>query len=343
MGRLYRQFGLAERIEIERLRSDGLSMREIANHIGRAPSSISRELKRNSKPTKQWAGGYVAERADHLALRRRRWDGRFKMMRQPALRDFIKDRLVMGWSPEQISGWLTQSYGRTLISHESIYRFIYHRSAQKDYWHKLLPRTRYRRGRYSRRKAYELHHLKDRLSIHQRPDEAISRNNTGHWEADLMLFATYGQAVLVCYDRQSRLMLASLQQGKTSTETMNEMVNFLKHLPPSHRQTMLCDNGTEFAKHHILKQQTGIQTYFCDLHAPWQKGGVENSIGRLRRTLPRKTDLKTMTQQHLNQIINNYNNTPRKCLEYHTPAEIFYKNIQPLHFIRESTSPPAQV
>ena len=138
MGKNYRQLGLDERIEINRLHLNGLSLRRIADFLGRASSTISRELRRNSKATKQWNGGYEPARADQLAQRRRRWDPRFKLSRQPALRGLVKDLLIMGWSPEQIAGRLAREHNSTIISHESIYRYIYHRSAQKDYWHKLL-------------------------------------------------------------------------------------------------------------------------------------------------------------------------------------------------------------
>ena len=142
---------LTEREVIERGRAAGMSMQSLGHTLGRPASTISRELLRNGRPTKQWSGRYDGERAHVLALRRRRWDARFKLARQPDLRDRVRNDLAMGRSPEQIAGRLALEQGRTLISHESIYRFIYHRSAQKDYWHRLLPRAKSRRGRLGRR------------------------------------------------------------------------------------------------------------------------------------------------------------------------------------------------
>ncbi|MCK5555419.1 MAG: IS30 family transposase, partial [Alphaproteobacteria bacterium] len=268
-----------------RLHVNGITIRKIAKQLGRSPSTISRELKRNSKVTKQWTGSYKPIRADHLALRRRRWDGRFKLTRQPALRALVRNLLIMGWSPEQIAGRLAREHSFTVISHESIYRFIYHRTAQKDYWHRLLPRARFRRGKHSRRVDYALNHLKNRRSVHDKTTEERNRSNTGHWEADLMLFGRHGQAVLVNYDRKSRLVMAT-RQNKSSQITCRNLKNMVEDLPRSHRKTMTFDNGTEFAKHHILEQQTSMKSYFCDIRSPWQKGGVENSIGRLLRLLP---------------------------------------------------------
>src|SRR5690606_41955942 len=126
---------------------DGRSLRGIEVKLGRAARKIDRELRRNTQPTKLMRCSYDGERAQRLALRRRRWDARYKLARQPELRDLVRDGLAMGRSPEQIAGRLALEHGRTIISHESIYRFVYHRSAQKDYWHRLLPRAKNRRGR----------------------------------------------------------------------------------------------------------------------------------------------------------------------------------------------------
>ncbi len=341
MGNCYSQLSLSERIEVYRFREDGMSLRGIAERLGRSVSTISRELVRNAKATKQYAGGYLPERAHSLALRRRRWDCRFKLSRQPALRALVRDQLVMGWSPEQIAGRLARQHGCTIISHESIYRYIYHRSAQKDYWHRWLPRARFRRGRHSRRTAYRLHHLKQRTPIHERPPAIDTRREAGHWEADLMLFAVYGQAVLVSVERKTRLAMA-VMQGKSASETAQNLKDMLRGMPESLRKTLTLDNGTEFAEHHRLAQKLSLQTYFCDVRAPWQKGSVENTIGRLRRVLPRKTNLNTISQKELNSMIYHYNNMPRKCLDFYTPLELFYNELKTLHFNRESTFPPAR-
>ena len=342
MGYQYEQLCLSERIEIYRLHADGKSLRAIASVLGRAASTISRELKRNSRPTKSWPGGYRAERAEQLADRRRRWDCRFKLARQPALRAVVRDRLAMGWSPEQIAGRLALDNAPMRISHESIYRFIYHRSAQKDYWHKLLPKRRFRRGLPGRRGGSSVNRIKHRLSLHHRPPEATDRQVAGHWEADLMLFSTYGQVVLVAHERHSRLLLLSRQPSKHAQPTVDKLQQMLEPFPPNWRKTITFDNGTEFAFHYQLTKTIGVKTFFCDPHAPWQKGGVENSISRMRRMLPRKTDLNTITQEEINRMVARYNNTPRKCLAFKTPIEVVSEQLQPLHFKCESTFPPSR-
>jgi len=220
MGQQYRQLRLAERIEISRLRAAGWSLSSIARDLGRSASTISRELERNAKPTKAWRGGYDPERAHMLAERRRRWDCRFKLARQPALRALVRDRLAMGWSPEQIAGRLALEHAPIRVSHESIYRFVYHRAAQKDYWHRLLPQRKNRRGRLRRGGVSPVLHIKHRTSIHERPPHIDERQQGGHWEADLMCFAKYDQAILVVHERSSRALIASRQPSKAAAPVL---------------------------------------------------------------------------------------------------------------------------
>jgi len=178
-----------------------------------------------------------------------------------------------------------------------------------------------------------------RRPITERPQCASDRRTPGHWEADLMLFRTYGHAVLTMHERHSRILIALRPPGKASRPIADAMSQILGHFPPHWRRTVTFDNRTEFALHYRL-HDLGIQTSFCDTHSPWQKGGVENAIGRLRRTLPRKTDLAALPQERFTQMLQAYNNTPRKCLDYKTPAEVFLDSV--LHLKCESTFLPTQ-
>jgi IS30 family transposase len=148
-----------------------------------------------------------------------------------------------------------------------------------------------------------------------------------------MLFAKYGQAILTLHERHSRLIFATRPPNKASAPIAELLVSFFANLPPSLRQTVTFDNGTEFARHREL-HRLALATFFCDPHAPWQKGGIENAIGRMRRFIPRKTDLAMLPQELFLALVSAYNNTPRKCLDFRTPAETF---IQLLHFECEST------
>src|SRR5258705_3676975 len=310
-------------VELDGLHAGGRSQNEIASALDRAPSTINRELRRNSRPSKVWTGGYEPVRAQRLAERRRRWDGRFKRARWAALGDWVGNPFGVDHSPEQIAGRLALELGRVILSHESIYRFIYHRAAQKDYWHRLLPRHKRRRGHRPGRSPASL--IKQRRSITERPAEVEGRGTPGHWEADFMLFARCGQGLLVLHERQTRFSMVQHPVDRKAVLTARTIARQLGKLPQAMRKTISFDNGNEFAEHHRLHKTLGVQTFFCDPHSPWQKGGVENSIGRLRCSLPRKTDLKLITAAALKRHVQGLNDPPRKCLDFKTPAEAFSK------------------
>jgi len=326
MGKSYGQLSLAERIEIYRLHADGKSLRFIANALERSVSTISRELKRNSKSSKKWAGGYDPQRAQELMLRRHARGRAHKLEREPELRKEVLDRLAQGWSPEQISGRMARGPASERISYESIYRYIYWRSwSFKETLHRLLPRQKYRRGRRFQRSHWSRMAILNRVSIHERPSAVDRRTHAGHWEADLMSFAKPGQFLLVAHERTSRRTLVLRQAKKSAQAVAANLGAMPRRLPARACRSMTFDNGTEFSKHYLLRRKFGIRTWFCDTHSPWQKGGIENAIGRLRRLLPRKTDLDVLQKHHLIQFLDRYNNTPRKCLGFKTPNEVFFQ------------------
>jgi IS30 family transposase len=339
MSKSYTQLSFEDRVKVDLMRKEGKSMRAIATALGRSASTISRELARNSRATNQYPAGYEAQRAEARTHRRRRWDARFKLSRDPQLRAHVRQRLEAGFSPEIIAGELRLHCGTCVISHEAIYRFIYHRSEQKDHWHKLLPRRKSRRGRIGRRGLRKpLDYIPQRVSIHERPAEVDTRSSLGHWEGDLMCFSRYGPAILITHERASRLLLATRQRSKAASPIADQLLLQFKGLPHELRRTLTFDNGGEFSQHHRLKHELGMATYFCDPHSPWQKGGIENAIGRMRRRLPRETDLESISTHTLNLLIAAYNHTPRKCLGYQTPAQAFCEQLNALHFNREFTS-----
>jgi IS30 family transposase len=331
MGRQYRQLSLEDRCEIARLQADGRSIRQIAAALDRPPSTISREIRRNRGRQVGYKPSYAQEQT-----KARRWTGS-RLEREPALRQAVLKRLARGWSPEQAAGRLARESGHKVISYESIYRFIYAQIGRhKDYsWRRYLPRGKSKRGFRGRRGGSSASFIEGRVSLSERPGAAADRSHPGHWEADLMLFSKYGQAVLTLHDRHSRLLLATRPPNKAAEPIARHLLALLRPLPERLRQTVTFDNGTEFARHRAL-HGLGIKTFFCDRYAPWQKGGIENAIGRMRRFIPRKTDLALLPAKRFNALIAAYNNTPRKCLDFKTPAETF---AQVLHFECESTSP----
>jgi transposase, IS30 family len=335
MGRHYEQFSLKERCTLSRLSQAGKTVRQIAAAMDRAPSTIAREVKRNSGSQVGYEPAYAEQQA-----KSRRWKGS-RLIRDPSLQAVVLKRLGQGWSPAQVAGRLKKENRRQVISYETIYRFIDSQIRRtKDYsWRHYLPRGKSKRGWRGRKGGSPVDHIEGRVAIERRPAYIHKRRQSGHWEADLMLFAKYGQAVLVAHERCSRLLVVSRQPNKAAEPVATRLAELFRSLPKSLRRTITFDNGTEFSYHHRL-HKLSMRTFFCDPHAPWQKGGIENGIGRMRRGLPRKTDLATISDQHLLWLFRSYNHTPRKCLNFKTPAEVFTRDL--LHFKCESTFPPAR-
>ena len=330
MGRRYGHFSLEERCTLSGLRQAGKTIRQIAAVMDRAPSTIARELKRNSGTTVGYQPAYAQQQANG-----RHWRGS-RLLRHVELQHEVLKRLGQGWSPAQVAGRLKKEKRRNVISYESIYRFIDSQIRRtKDYsWRHYLPRGKSKRGWRGRKGGSAAEHIQGRVPIARRPAYIHKRRQAGHWEGDLMLFAKYGQAVLVAHERRSRLLVVTRQPNKAADPVASKLSQLFRSLPSALRRTITFDNGTEFA-HHQRLHKLSMRTFFCDPHAPWQKGGIENSIGRMRRGLPRKTDLATLSDQRLLSLAQSYNHTPRKCLNYKTPAEVIIRDL--LHLKCEST------
>ena len=323
--RKYGQLGLAERIEIYRLHADGKSQRGIAAALGRSAATISRELKRNSKASKQWAGGYDPQRAQPLMLRRHARGRAHKLERQPELRKKVLQHLAAGMVARadcRAHGPGTGQRPHQLRIHLPLYIL-----AQ---W--VLPRnpaSLVASSKISSRKAsaqWPTASILERVSIHDRPAVVETRTRSGDWEADLMSFSKPGQFLLVVQERRSRRALLMRQKARTAQSVADNLSALLQALPARVCQSITFDNGTEFSKHYLLSRRFGIQTWFCDTHSPWQKGGIENAIGRLRRLLPRNTDLDALPAHRLALCLQRYNDTPRKCLGFKTPNEVFLEH-----------------
>jgi IS30 family transposase len=331
MGTKYAQLSIEERCRIANLQEQGRSLRQIAADLDRAPSTVAREINRNAGRQVGYRPAYASEQA-----KARRWKGS-KLERDPILRQAVLDRLKQGWSPEQVAGRLARQQAKPSVSHETIYRFLYAQIARtKDYrWRHYLPRAKAKRGRRGKKGGGgPMDTIQARIPIAQRPPEAADRQTPGHWEADLMMFAKYGQLVLAVQERSSRILLAARPNDKTADLVVHLLEQLLQPIPQQMRRTIAFDNGMEFARHARL-HSLHLQTYFCDPYAPWQKGGIENAIGRMRRSLPRKADLAKISDRQFNAILKAYNDTPRKCLDFRTPAELFLQQL--LHFKCEST------
>ena len=260
MGQSYRQFSVEERCGIARLSGEGRSLRQIAAALDRAPSSISRELKRNSGAQGDYKPVYAQQQA-----RARRWSGS-RLDRDAVLRDQVLGQLRAGWSPEQIAG-RSGSVGT-----ETIYRFIYAQiTRHNDYsWRHYLPRAKFKRGRRASKGGGPALHMAHRIPLSERPAEVAQRLVPGHWEADLMAFAHYGQNLLMLHERMSRALIGSTLPSKHAQPVAAAIGAALGTLPEPLRRTVTFDNGTEFARHYELNA-IGIKTFFCDPHAPGRR------------------------------------------------------------------------
>jgi IS30 family transposase len=305
------------------------SVEAIANWLGRHRSTIYRELARNTfQDADPYFNGYFPTVAHDTAARRRQRLG--KLHRDPKLSAYVIERLKEAWSPEQISGYLRR-YGSAgfRICHETIYRFVYSASGRDLGLFQHLPSARrQRRVRYARKPRGVTIPLSN--TIQRRPAHIGERTTFGHWEGDLMAFRKeFGKGNLTTLvERRSRYTVLIRNPDRNSTGVITGVIQQLRSLPPSARQTITFDRGTEFARYSVLRHRLGIESYFCNPQAPWQKGTVENTNGRLRRFLPLDTDPTRLTPEMLGQVCSRINNTPRKCLGFRTPHEVLLGHLQ---------------
>ena len=320
-----RVFSLSEREEISRGLSAEESIRGIARRLGRAPSSVSREIRRHGG--RQW---YRASRADAQAWKRARRPKRCRLSVQAPLREQVAQWLSLQWSPQQISRALVTHYPNDdsmRVSHETIYRtlFIQARGALKK---ELLAHLRTRRSRRRPRGADKPAggSLRGELSISQRPAEAADRAVPGHWEGDLLCGSKNSQ-IATLVERRSRFVMLVKMPDKNSVNVADALAQHVRRLPQELRRTLTWDRGIEMASHERFSLATQMQVYFCDPYSPWQRGSNENTNGLLRQYLPKGIDLSAYSQAQLNALARRLNQRPRKTLNYETPAERFHQSV----------------
>jgi IS30 family transposase len=318
---------LAEREEISRAVVAGHSMRSIAVQLGRAPSSISREIKRN--------GGqecYRASQAEESAWDRGRRPKTCKLAQNRALARIVAGKLQRRWSPQQVAGWLKRTYPDDTsrqVSPETIYRslFIQARGALKKELVEHLRRSRVmRRSRHHTQKTDKHGRITDTVSISERPASVEDRAVPGHWEGDL-LFGSKNSQIATLVERRTRYAMLVKVTGKDSETVINALIKHARKLPEELYKSLTWDRGKEMAEHKRFTLATDIQVYFCDPQNPWQRGSNENTNGLLRQYFPKGTDLSGYSQAKLNAVARQLNERPRKTLNYETPAERFHQTV----------------
>jgi IS30 family transposase len=313
---------LAEREEISRGVAAGVSARAIAARLGRAPSTVTRELHRHGG-----RAGYRAAEAERRAWQRGRRPQRCKLVGQPRLAALVAAKLAADWSPEQIAGWLKACYpeDKTMrVSHETIYLslFIQARGALKRELVEHLRRAgSVRRPRTARRGNRGQGQILGAVSIAERPPEADERAVPGHWEGDLLAGSSNSQ-IATLVERRSRFVLLVAVGRKDSRSVTEALSRQVARLPQQLRASLTWDRGLEMAEHAKFTVATEVKVYFCDPRSPWQRGSNENTNGLLRQYLPKRANLNLVTQARLDEIATKLNTRPRKTLGFRTPADI---------------------
>jgi IS30 family transposase len=321
--RAQRALSLAEREEISRGIVGGQSLRWIAASLGRAPSTVCREIKRN--------GGrrdYRASKADAAAWGRAHRAKTCKLAKNRELAYIVAEKLQLEWSPDQIAGWLKSTYPDDesyQVSHETIYKtlFIQARGALKKELIQYLRKPRaMRRSRHHTQKTKDHGRISNTISIRERPAEVEDRAVPGHWEGDLICGSNNSQ-IATLVERHTRYVMLVRTPSKDTKTVVDALIKQAHKLPRELYKSLTWDHGKEIADHERFTLDTGIKVYFCDPQSPWQRGSNENTNGLLRQYFPKGMDLSNVHQNRLNAVARRLNGRPRKTLEYRTPAERF--------------------
>lgn len=295
-----------------------LSIRMIAKKLNRSPSSISEEINRNS-----YHAIYSPIKAQSRADFRKRMARRRHYLKNSKTAQYVIEKLKLGWSPEQIDGRLKLETGYRVISYECIYQYIYSKTNKSKKLWRFLPLKRKKRQKKLGRKITKCKIL-NRVSIHDRDKNIESRKVFGHYEGDSIIGRrTRGKVIHTEVERQTRYLFAQLIKTKTAKDTLDAQINIFKDYPAL---SVTTDNGSEFVKHEKLNK-LGIKTYFADPYSSGQRGTNENTNGLIRRYLPKKTSFENLSQNTLDAIVWRINNRPKKVLKFHTPQEVFSKQL----------------
>ena len=314
---------LSEREEISRGIVCELSVRTIAAHLGRSPSTISREINRNGGLKR-----YRASQADQAAWDRAHRPKPCKLATHPALRRIVARKLRCNWSPEQIAGWLKREYPNDehhTVSHETIYRSLFVQARgvlKKELQLYLRTHRAIRRSKNASLKRDGTGQIRNMISIRERPASVEDRAVPGHWEGDL-LGGSKNSYIATLVERHTRYVMLAKVKNKDTESVVSALIKQAKKLPDELYKSLTWDRGKELSDHQRFTLATDIDVYFCDPRSPWQRGSNENTNRLLRQYLPQGTDLSLHSQARLNAIARQLNERPRKTLGFETPAERF--------------------
>lgn len=324
----YKHLSLEEREELFLLKGQGKSLREIGRLLGRSDTTIGRELKRNKTGLGKRSNEYLIFRyipcKAHQKATKRGVKQRIKApLKEPLIWLYVREHLrqPVPWTPEEISGRLPQIHPGKSICTEAIYRYIYSKQGKKYKLWKYLPLCRKKRMKKGGRGVHRASKIPGAISIDQRPEIVGQRDRIGDWETDNIIGKqTDKTALSVTVERLTRLTILSLASKSADSKTEN-LVNRLSQFPNQVRLTLTADNGAENTNHREIKQNLGLDVFFCHAYHSWEKGTVENTNGRIRRVIPKGISLDNLTEDQIKILEYRLNSTPRKCLGYLTPYE----------------------
>jgi len=313
----YTQLSQEERDRLAVLRSRGLTLQEIGQNLGRNPGTLSRELKRNSPA--RGRREYLPHRAQERAEYRREHNHKRMRLKNRILRFEVERHLQLGWSPELIAGrfkWERKEL--PTITAEAIYQWIYAEAPHLiGYLVRAHPRRRMRRFRWKGKKVM----IPQRVSIQERPAHVQDRKEPGHWESDLVV-GRGKTALQTTVERMSRYTRIVKVADKSARESHHALVGALKAFPASLRRSITYDNGPENVEHHLVNQEIGTRSFFCEPYHSWEKGSVENRNGHIRRAFPKRTNFDTIPDSEIQRVEDNINTRPMKCLDFKTSVEV---------------------
>lgn len=323
----YQQLTIREREKIQLGLWQGKSVRQTAFELGRAPSTISRELKRNFPCQRMVYKPRLAHQRAQETIKKR---GQRPRLKSPVIRNYVKDKLVNeDWSPEQIAGTLPMKHSGWAISHEAIYQYIYAQYTREGYGHCIGEDLRiYLKRKHKVRKRKKIPFkeekgIKNRISIDERPVIVDERIELGHWEGDSIVSRKSLTGLNTLVERVSGLVKISKIINGTGVETTRVVTNRLKRVPRAMKKSLTVDNGGENAGHQEIAKSLGMNVYFAHTYHSWERGTNENTNGLIRHYFPKGTDFATIPDERIKEVEKKLNTRPRKRLGYKTPQEVF--------------------
>ena len=317
MSKQYSHLTVEKRELLSILVAEGRKKTEIAKILSCDRSTIHRELSRNAPPVHKRY--YLPHKAHERAMSRKSQAHQRPRLKDQAIRDYVRAKIKLGWSPEQIAGRLKREDTATTICYEAIYQYVYANATELV---RYLPRRHKKRYPKGHTRKHRKSHIPSRVSIEKRPKYIEKRKQEGHWEGDTIVSKQSTESLQIIVERKSRITKLSKLHRRTSKEMSGTVIKRLKSLPQNLRRTMTYDNGSENVDHLRINKALGTKSYFCIPYHSWEKATVENTAGLVRRFFPKKTNFTLVSHEEVELVENLLNNRPRKCLNYATPSEV---------------------